>query len=338
MENPYVRNLRKLAMCFCDPYQVYIPSSDLRQQLCLVSWDDYFITCDISKYEIADIYDCLDISNMQNLYDIEGLQYFISGAGIIAENTQISNIQPLSNLTQLYLLNIQLSSPYYSPHTLTNMSDLQNLSRFAQVYIGGGSLLNDISSLYRNVGMYELRTAALSSISNYFSTSYLSSPICRAESDAEFYSFLHDVFPAHYYSNSSDLNPLFLYNSCPIGSNSCAGVADCPYITRNEIYNNNVSPPQKQCSSIAKTYYLNDDLICYTVHDDNIRSYIIDTYPDIAESTGMISVASIRSTVSGSLNLSTDVITPYGNVSSLQGLEYATGLTELNLDGYDLSG
>ncbi|GKT27800.1 hypothetical protein ADUPG1_000191, partial [Aduncisulcus paluster] len=51
----------------------------------------------------------------------------------------------------------------------------------------------------------------------------------------------------------------------------------------------------------------------------------------------MISIASIRSTISGSFDIST-VIANFGSVTSLRGLEYATGLVELNLNQYSLDG
>ncbi|GKT36340.1 Proline-tRNA ligase, class IIa, archaeal-type like protein, partial [Aduncisulcus paluster] len=276
----------------------------------------------------------VDIARISNSFDIEtdkcdditGLENFISGDFIDISEGDVSNIQPISKLTGLVRLTLGGSLP--------DLPDIILLSRLLEVDVSKCPKLIDFSTTYRNIGMDELKL--MSTVDNGYKTS-----VCRAESDAEFMEFLTTIFPTH----STDHIYIYSFSNCPIaneGETSCFGHDQCPYISRNEMYFEfefgDSAMGIKECSTIAKTTYSDGMMICYTVHDDNIRSYLIDTYPDIAESTGMISVASIRSTVSGSLNLSTDVITPYGNVSSLQGLEYATGLTELNLDGYDLSG
>ncbi|GKT16865.1 hypothetical protein ADUPG1_010999, partial [Aduncisulcus paluster] len=280
--------------------------------------------CDISKYQIASI----DTDFFGTLYsdspcnDLSGMQYIIEPFSIDFQCDPITNASALRNLFQLDTVN--LSDPK-NGDSIQNFNDFQAISRPTSMMVDNHPACYDISVFFR---MSSLITLAISGIEQ-------ESGICRVEADETYLEFIESVFPLLLY-------PPDLDNTCPINdedSYSCSSNANCPYFTRNEVYNSLISSPQKECSAIAKSSATESgDLICYTVHDDNIRSYLIDTYPDIAEPTGMISVASIRSTVSGSLNLSTDVITPYGNVSSLQGLEYATGLTELNLDGYDLSG
>ncbi|GKT28935.1 hypothetical protein ADUPG1_000947 [Aduncisulcus paluster] len=92
-----------------------------------------------------------------------------------------------------------------------------------------------------------------------------------------------------------------------------------------------------------------EDLTCYTIHDDNIRAYLSDPTngclgsSDI-ETNGVISVATLRSSLScpsSSLSLSsiaTDMLlSSVNSITTLQGLEYATSLTSLTVDGYDLS-
>ncbi|GKT27844.1 Acidic leucine-rich nuclear phosphoprotein 32 like protein, partial [Aduncisulcus paluster] len=82
---------------------------------------------------------------------------------------------------------------------------------------------------------------------------------------------------------------------------------------------------------------------------DELRTYLSDetnsclTADDI-ETNGIISVATLRSALTcTSLSLS-DIVSYSSNISdvteltTLQGLEYATSLTSLTLDGYDLSG
>ncbi|GKT34470.1 hypothetical protein ADUPG1_007820, partial [Aduncisulcus paluster] len=96
----------------------------------------------------------------------------------------------------------------------------------------------------------------------------------------------------------------------------------------------------------------NGDLTCYTVHDDNVRRYLInECLPDGNGDldSGIISVATMRSKLSCPLDIknnesfslntvATDMLlSSVNSITTLQGLEYATSLTSLTVDGYDLS-
>ncbi|GKT36833.1 hypothetical protein ADUPG1_009730, partial [Aduncisulcus paluster] len=126
----------------------------------------------------------------------------------------------------------------------------------------------------------------------------------------------------------------------------------CPSIVRNEVYNSLDGINAKECASIAKTSgsVANNDLTCYTVHDDSIRDYLITNCLSTgALDSGIISVATMRSVLScldpdnnESLSIpsiaSSRLLSSVNSITTLQGLEYATSLKFLTLDGYDLSG
>ncbi|GKT13627.1 Acidic leucine-rich nuclear phosphoprotein 32 like protein, partial [Aduncisulcus paluster] len=226
-----------------------------------------------------------------------------------------------------------------------DFNSLFTLNRLQYLYIYGNEQIYDISVSFRNVGMYMLH------ISNTSKSAFI--PLCRSEDDTPYWDFIAAVFPIHYSSQSSK-DGYFLPNSCPINLDNyyyCSG-SNCPSIVLNEVYNSVADTPVKECAFIAKTSGSVDDgdLICYTIHDDNIRAYLSDPTngclisSDI-ESNGMISVATLRSSLScpsSSLSLSSIVtdmgISSVNSITTLQGLEYATSLTSLNIDGYDLSG
>ncbi|GKT31050.1 hypothetical protein ADUPG1_005737, partial [Aduncisulcus paluster] len=125
-------------------------------------------------------------------------------------------------------------------------------------------------------------------------------------------------------------------NSCPLNDSSssaadtysCSGNTDCPSIVLNEVYND--IEEVKQCAWIAKE---GDNGECYTIHDDNVRSYLTNTPNLTTESNGILTIPTLRG-----LTSAIDLSGIASSVTSLQGLEYVVKVTSLTLDGYDLSG
>ncbi|GKT17428.1 hypothetical protein ADUPG1_011100 [Aduncisulcus paluster] len=316
-----------------DEFQIYIPNSTVRKDVCEAYIDEKTM-CDISKYDMASISSFFDVNDDSTIDSLEGLQYMIGTRSINAENTSISSISSLSNLTQLGYLYLSGNTQGEAHPDISSLESLQNLDRLVEISLFGNETLSDISVLYRNINIQ----AVYLHDGDY---GYYSIPLCRSEDDDTYWKFIQTVFPTHD-DDDSNREYYFLPNDCPLNSgkyvyNCDSTDVNCPSIIRNEVYSTLVDPSEKQCAWIAKADYdSNSDLICYTIHDANLRKYIKDTYPGIEEDNGMISVAALRSTLSGSLDLK-DVMDQIGDVGTLQGLEYASGLTELNLDGYDLS-
>ncbi|GKT28083.1 Acidic leucine-rich nuclear phosphoprotein 32 like protein, partial [Aduncisulcus paluster] len=198
----------------------------------------------------------------------------------------------------------------------------------------------------------EFEIAGISGTFHSNSSHFISFEGAQSEDDTDYWTFITTVFPFH---SSDNKDAYCISNSCPLNSNpgnspyNCdtSNPSLCPSIVLNEVYNSIDAVNEKQCAFIAKEGSAGE---CYTVHDDNIRAYLSDptngclSSSDI-ESNGMISVATLRSSLScpsSSLSLSSIVadmgISSVNSITTLQGLEYATSLTSLTLDGYDLSG
>ncbi|GKT13231.1 Acidic leucine-rich nuclear phosphoprotein 32 like protein, partial [Aduncisulcus paluster] len=194
----------------------------------------------------------------------------------------------------------------------------------------------------QNVGLSEMY------IANTYDSAFI--PLCRSEDNTDYWTFITTVFPFH---ESDNKEIYFIPNSCPLNTdpgnspyNCNTSNASCPSIVLNEVFNSVDGVNEKQCAFIAKS----SDGKCYTVHDDLIREYLIaNCLPNgnvDLESNGIISVPTMRGLTcsSSSLSLSSVIkiayssITTVNNITTLQGLEYATSLTSLTLDGYDLSG
>ncbi|GKT19573.1 hypothetical protein ADUPG1_011530, partial [Aduncisulcus paluster] len=170
-------------------------------------------------------------------------------------------------------------------------------------------------------------------------------PLCRSEDDTDYWTFITTVFPIH---SSDNKDIYFIPNSCPLNTdpgnspyNCNTSNASCPSIVLNEVYNSVDDVNEKQCAFIAKEGSSGE---CYTVHDDSIRQYLKDHCLSTSnvESNGVITVATMRNDLTcTSLSLpsiATDRGISLNSITTLQGLEYATSLTSLTIDGYDLSG
>ncbi|GKT27627.1 hypothetical protein ADUPG1_013934, partial [Aduncisulcus paluster] len=328
----------------CDKmYQVYIPDRLFRKKVCEyagydINSDPY---CDVSEFEMAEITGTF-YANENHISTFEGAQNLINIYYFHAGNTDILSATPFSSLPQLFWLDLTQWSDDYAINIL-DANSLYSLHRLSIFAIFGNESIYDLSVFFKNLGM------TLFSLANENYDDAII-PLCRSETDVEYQSFITSVFPIH----TDVLTTVSLPNSCPLnsGGNSCTSSASCPSIVLNEVYNSVADTPVKECAFIAKTSGSVDDgdLTCYTIHDDNIRAYLSDPAngclisSDI-ESNGMISVATLRSSLScpsSSLSLSSIVtdmgISSVNSITTLQGLEYATSLTSLNIDGYDLSG
>ncbi|GKT24732.1 hypothetical protein ADUPG1_012828, partial [Aduncisulcus paluster] len=322
-------------------YQVYIPDEMFRAKVCKAS--EYSISidplCDVSEFDMAEIDPGFSPEN-HNITTLQGAQNIINISSLDGQNTDVISVSSLSNLSQISYISL----PQYSNDFNTNINDLNSLvflHRLYQLCIAGNEQIYDISILFRNISMNWME------ISNtYYGSDPI--PLCRSENDAEYWAYINEIFEIHE-SGLSSRNFYFIQNGCPLNSDnnqSCdpsSFPAKCPSIVLNEVYNSVADPAVKECAFIAKS----SDGKCYTVHDDYIRQYLIaNCLPGGTNDldSGIISVATMRSVLScHSATLSLSSIASYLDISvnsmtTLQGLEYASSLTYLNIDGYDLSG
>ncbi|GKT26979.1 Acidic leucine-rich nuclear phosphoprotein 32 like protein, partial [Aduncisulcus paluster] len=339
----------------CDQlYQVYIPDEMFRKFIC--SESDYYSSfelCDISPFEMATI-SSLDMSggSEYSIFSLEGIQYLINAYYIhILNENAVYSLAPISSLKQVSHLWVRrLSSKALS---YSSWKSFSLLSRFFDIKFLMLEPLYDISIIYRSTALYQFHPA-----NNEVSDPFLI-PICRSESDDDFWDYINFVFRA-FNAHSHEKTAYTVPNACPINDNpgempfSCnPSIQNCPSIVLNEVYNSVADPPVKQCAFIAKEG-INGE--CFTVHDDYVRQYLKDyclSESDV-ETNGIISVGTMRTKLTcSSLSLSDVVTNSSASISSvdeittLQGLEYAQGvalddsfigLTSLNVDGYDLSG
>ncbi|GKT27336.1 hypothetical protein ADUPG1_013776 [Aduncisulcus paluster] len=297
------------------PMNVYIPDDNTRRDVC--NSIGYGVNlCDATMYEMARLKHSGISHSGGPISDIEGLEYLLNIGDMDISYNSIISIDSFDTSSQLNVLTL-------NDNSITSLGNLIDVSRLISVNASGNNNMYDVSTLYRSVGLYEWT----------MNTSTGSNAICRSESDDEYLQFLQSVFPG--IDPTSDLG-----NSCPLnptGATSCTGNDQCPSVVLNEVYN--ASSQQKQCAAIAKSTgsVADDSLVCYTIHDDNLRAYLLDTFKNIkAEENGMIPVSQIRSHVTGSLSIA-QAQQNYGHISTLLGLEFAVGLTELDLSDYDLS-
>ncbi|GKT25216.1 Tubulin-specific chaperone E like protein, partial [Aduncisulcus paluster] len=309
---------------------VSLNNDTLRRVICN-SLDQGLTLCDLSQVDLAEL-TSLDASSDSDISVIDGIEFLINVGELSLLDTSISDIEPISYLSQLVYLYISSSNTISYPMDIADISPLAELSRLQKCYIYGNDNLFDVSPLYRNVVMRELFFA------NESGSLTAHIPLCRSETDSEFWTFLKSVFPLminngtykteNYYPSSCSLNTSPGYEP-----HNCLGTDGCPSIVLNEVYN--PLSGITECASIAKTDGSADtlDLVCYTIHDDNLRSYLASSPFSLALTGSILTVPTLRE-ATGSVVLS-DVS---GGVASLRGLEYATSLSSLDASDYDLSG
>ncbi|GKT33310.1 hypothetical protein ADUPG1_007263, partial [Aduncisulcus paluster] len=322
----------------CDSYefQLYIPDDNFRTSVCEAADYAEGTVCDISEFEMATLgsysaYAC-------SFSSLVGLEYLINVEYIMFNLSEISVDESLSSLIQLVSFTNDSYDPYIENiNSLLKLNRLQSLSFYGDIF--------DISVLFRNISMVGNMIAnTADSISGI--------PLCRSESDDDYMSFISSIFPIHN-TTTTYKDKYYLPNICPLNDDpgNTPYYCDpdtydqCPSIVLNEVYNSLDGVDSKECAFIAKE---GDNGECYTVHDDEIRAYLSDadngflTSDDI-ESNGIINVATLRSSLTSVILKLSDIVTYSSNISdvneitTLQGLEYATSLIYLNIDGYDLS-
>ncbi|GKT36817.1 hypothetical protein ADUPG1_009715, partial [Aduncisulcus paluster] len=331
----------------CDElYSVHIPDKLFRGKVCDAIGNSDPL-CDVTEFEMAGINGYF-YSYGSHITSFEGAQYLINIYLFRGDNTDVTSVYPISFLEQLSHLYFHQTSTTFNDN-IYDLKSLFTLNRLYRLAIYGNEQIYDISVSFRNVGLYYMYIAN----TNY--SAFI--PLCRSEDDTDYWTFITTVFPIH---SSDNKDIYFIPNSCPLNTdpgnspyNCNTSNASCPSIVLNEVYNSVDDVNEKQCAFIAKEGSSGE---CYTVHDDSIRQYIIkeclDENDDL-ETNGIISVATMRSKFQCTYLSLSDVVDTYTSISSvnsittLQGLEYAQGmsesgtqlgLTELNIDGYDLSG
>ncbi|GKT35552.1 hypothetical protein ADUPG1_008692, partial [Aduncisulcus paluster] len=305
---------------------VFFPSIFLRGCMCYSYSSEGVEDCNMSKEELA-LYKVNVIETSLLIDTIEGYEGLHSVSAVKIGGMAYPDLSPLQNLSQLVLLSIKNPNPSYWPDVIDDLSPLNSLTRLRNIDLGGNEPINDISPIFHNIGLESFKTSEMAY--------NVAISMCRSETNAEFGTIWGLMFP-EYSTNSSDLSLDIYPNSCPLDSSSdfCSS-AGCPSFAKNEIYSSVLG---KQCASIAKTDISSGDLICYTIHDDNLRSMIFDCTE--YDSTLMLPVYILRSALTcNSLNVQPTELTP---ITSLRGLEYAqgvgSGLSSLIVEDYDLSG
>ncbi|GKT35632.1 Acidic leucine-rich nuclear phosphoprotein 32 like protein, partial [Aduncisulcus paluster] len=325
----------------CDQlYSVHIPDKLFRGKVCdAISNSDPL--CDVTEFEMAGISGIFN-SYSSHITSFEGAQYLINISNFRGDNTDVTSVYPIPFLEQLPILYFYQYSTAYNVN-IYDFNSLFTLNRFYGLYIYGNEQIYDISVSFRNVGLYYMGIAS----------KFDFIPLCRSEDDTDYWTFITTVFPIHY--SASNKLKLFIPNSCALNNvddyvcDSETYPTQCPSIVLNEVYNSVADPAVKECAFIAKS----SDGKCYTVHDDYIRQYLVaNCLPGGTNDldSGIISVATMRSILTCPLDANSNEslslpaiasaasLSSVNSITTLQGLEYATSLTSLTLDGYDLSG
>ncbi|GKT33192.1 hypothetical protein ADUPG1_007181, partial [Aduncisulcus paluster] len=317
-------------------YQIQIEGDELRYSVCELSGYGYTL-CDISEYEMAEITGIVSVKNNGDFASLVGAEYLISMNYASFYDDALTLCAPLANLTQLTTIEIDVALNDVHPnHNIGDVNVLYKLTRLKSSWLEGNSSVFDPSVMYRNIGLHDLYLAQ-----HFVGASY--AEVCRRESDSEFIDFFSKVM---YFSEEET----YLETNCPLNDdppnspNYCdASNPLCPSIVLNEVYDNTSNT--LECAFIAKSVGGR----CYTVHDNTLRSYLITNCGAAVKSNGIISVDTLRTGLSSSCaTFSLSAITGSGsenNIDTLQGLEYAQGLstsgtlgiTSLNVSGYQLS-
>ncbi|GKT15647.1 hypothetical protein ADUPG1_010758, partial [Aduncisulcus paluster] len=338
----------------CDQlYQVHIPDPLFRGKVCdAVGYVETL--CDVSEFEMAGISGHF-YSNSSHISTLIGAKYLININYFNSNDSDISGVIDIASLGQLPSLYIDQERSNTYSMDIYDINSIYTLHRLYRCSFHSNMRIFDITVTFRNIGLNWLEIADLA-----YDIALI--PLCRSEEDDDYWSIISSILPI-YKSDTDAIENNFLPNICPINvidTYYCdSSYIHCPSILLNEVFNSVDDVNEKQCAFIAKTSGSVDDgdLTCYTIHDDNIRAYLSDPAngclisSDI-ESNGMISVATLRSSLScSSLNLSSIVtsmsLSSVNSITTLQGLEYSQGidssnnsigLKSLNIDGYDLSG
>ncbi|GKT17874.1 hypothetical protein ADUPG1_011192, partial [Aduncisulcus paluster] len=316
-------------------YIINIPDDKLRKAICVnlgLGWT----LCDPDEYELAEITGTLSALKLE-ITSLVGIEYLISIDHPSIFDNSLTSVEPLAYLKQLSVVEIDYDLITEYRNDILDITELWRLNRLGILWLEGNYHIFDITISYRNIGMYNLYL--MEDFYDDYAPAY--TPMCRVESDTEFEVFLKNIL-----SLISTESKYFLQNECPLNGDSFHCDASnplCPSIVLNEVYDNTSNT--LECAFIAKSVGGR----CYTVHDDTLRSYLITNCGAAVKSNGIISVDTLRTGLSSSCaTFSLSAITGSGsenNIDTLQGLEYAQGLstsgtlgiTSLNVSGYQLS-
>ncbi|GKT33195.1 hypothetical protein ADUPG1_007182, partial [Aduncisulcus paluster] len=294
----------------CDQlYQVHIPDPLFRGKVCdAVGYVETL--CDVSEFEMAGISGHF-YSNSSHISTLIGAKYLINTNYFNSNDSDISGVIDIASLGQLPSLYIDQERSNTYSMDIYDINSIYTLHRLYRCSFHSNMRIFDITVTFRNIGLNWLEIADLE-----YDIALI--PLCRSEEDDDYWSIISSILPI-YKSDTDAIENNFLPNICPINvidTYYCdSSYIHCPSILLNEVFNSVDDVNEKQCAFIAKTSGSVDDgdLTCYTIHDDNIRAYLSDPAngclisSDI-ESNGMISVATLRSSLScSSLNLSSIV-------------------------------
>ncbi|GKT32865.1 Small heat shock protein RTM2-like protein, partial [Aduncisulcus paluster] len=305
-----------------DP-QSFFSSDILDEYFCLILSEES--SCDLSSNLIYTIFDDVNVNNLE-VSSLEGFQHLLSVFSIHLSDNSLNNIDKLASLTKLGIVDL-------SNNLISDLSPLQYHNNLHEVSLSGNTNIFDISQLYASVSIVSI------GINN--------TSLCHSESDSDYVLFLSNVFPS-LLTDSATISDFILPSLCSLidsdicpdstscASYSCSSNENCPSVLLNEVYN--PLSENKECAGFAKeSVDVNGDIVCYSIHDDSLRNYFIDVLGLIPEDNGILSVPTLRTGLNNSFDIQQLWLSPlYCGVKTLRGLELASSLTELSLDGYDL--
>ncbi|GKT17920.1 hypothetical protein ADUPG1_011200, partial [Aduncisulcus paluster] len=284
---------------------------------------------------------CTSDDGKQLVTDIIGAEYLINLNSFYVCSTKIQNLDSivaLQQLTTLYLHSSSNNMEYGS-----SFLPLKALYRIRFASIRGNPDIKDYSVFFRSIAFCYGHISFQTGLSGY------GVPLCRRENSNEFSDYLYSVWPV-LTQGTDHMVKRILFNTCILnsvsfnGSNfgaefNCSGDVDCPYATRNEIYDVDIG--DISCSEISlQGVDADSNLVCFSIRDQYLRECIQSTCSiDPITLGGMIPLDRLRNTTCSSFSISS--CSNSSSISSLLGLEYMqgihTGLTSLNLSNYDLS-
>ncbi|GKT35277.1 hypothetical protein ADUPG1_008467 [Aduncisulcus paluster] len=287
-------------------YEVDIPDDWMRIALCYHRYSRAGL-CNISLNELQSVSnDSLSAAN-SHITLLDGIEHLTSLNSIDLSLNSITDIKPMQYLEGISYLIL-------SNNGISDLSPLSNYYHLISIDISTNYVF-DLSPLYKNIELEEL----------FFSggvTSLFGNPICYSESNTEIISFLMGIFP-NLTTSSSELTSM-------LGSVDTSGI--CPSDVSIRMTQNEVLDPislEAKCAwfSVKHGYR------CNAIHDYIVRRELCRLYyDDNSIEDCFMEVPEIR-LVQGNLDLS-----PYSSeISTLHGLELATALSGLILDGYNFN-
>ncbi|GKT33203.1 hypothetical protein ADUPG1_007188, partial [Aduncisulcus paluster] len=294
--------------CVDTPYKVFIEDIDVRKNICEATGHGAVI-CDVDIFEFAELTqleigsgdtlaDINSIVGIENLYQLGSLSIYESG---------LTDINSIYDLPMLNYIGFYGSNPNFY-----DLSPIKGLFYLSTILTIGKSGLFDFSPLYQHTSLSTLVFG-----DNIFSN-------CHAEDSTELESFYNGVFP--HLDSFPDPSTCFYSNVCTSDDESI-----CPYVSLNEVYNPHLDIIQ--CSNIALKVELDGDegFVCHSIHDEYIRTYLGESAALTPADNGVFTIPTLRTTLA-----EVDLSSISTDITTLNGLEFMTGIQILSLSGYDL--